>query len=192
MPIPTIKQIIAHKSWLLSHVKASYWPGKIFLQVHHSLYTVSFHGQILFNDHNINPVKEANVAILYFLNNQDNILENNTIPITAPAKKIKIGTISKFFIANIMVSYIHNSTSIKLPDIQGNIMAQMAIAQQIKVHRHVEVIDRGVLVGAVMKKANNQNIIKQTTHFQFHFTCLHKSIEEISIRPKKNDRIKMG
>ena len=80
----------------------------------------------------------------------------------------------------------------KLPDIQGNIIAQIAIAPQINVHRHVEVIDRGVLVGAVMKNANTQNIIKQTTHFQSRFTCLHKSMEEIRINPKKKDQIKIG
>ena len=120
------------------------------------------------------------------------MLENRTIPITAPAKKIKIGTISKFFIANIIVSYIHNNTSMKLPEIQGNIIAQIAMAQQINVHRHVEVIDSGVLVGDVMKNAKIQNIIKQTTHFQSHFTCLHKSIEETRINPKKNAQIKIG
>ena len=177
---------------MLSPVRASNWFGKIFFQTHHWEYTVSFQGQILFNDHSINPVNDANVAILYFLNNQDNILENRTIPITAPAKKIKIGTISKFFMANIMVSYIHNNTNMKLPDIQGNIIAQMAIAPQINVHRHVEVIDSGVLVGEVIKNANIQNIIKHTIHFQFRFTCLHKSMEEISINPKKNDHIKIG
>ena len=130
---------------------ASYWFGNIFLHVHHSVYTVSFQGQILFNDHNINQVNDANVGILYFLNNQDNILENSIIPITAQAKKIKMGTISKFFMANIIVSYIHSKTSIKLPDIQGNIIAHIAIAPQINVHRHVEVIDSGVLVGEVKK-----------------------------------------
>ena len=153
---------------------------------------VSFHGHILFTDHNINQVNDANVAILNFLNSQDNILENNTIPIIAQAKNINIVTISRFFIANIIVSYIHNNTSMKLPDIQGNIIAQIAIAPQINVHRHVEVIDNGVLVGAVMKKANTQNIIKQTIHFQFRFTCLHNSIEEMSINPKKKDQIKIG
>jgi hypothetical protein len=94
--------------------------------------------------------------------------------------------------ANIIVSYIHNSTSIKLPDIQGNIIAQIAIAPQINVHRHVDVIDSGVLVGEVMKNANTQNIIRQTIHFQSRFTCLHKSIEEIRINPKKKDHIRIG
>ena len=164
----------------------------MFLPTHHSEYTVSFHGQILFNDHNINQVNAANVGILYFLNNQDNILENSIIPIIAQAKKIKIGTISKFLIANIIVSYIHSKTNMKLPDIQGNIIAHIAIAPQINVHRQVEVIASGVLVGAVMKKASTQNITKQITHFQSHFTCLHKSIEEMSINPKKNDHIKIG
>lgn len=153
---------------------------------------MSFHGQILFNDHSINPVNDANVAILYFLNNQDNMLENRIIPITAPAKKIKIGTISKFFIANIIVSYIHNNTNMKLPDIPGNIIAQIAIAPQINIHHHVEVIASGVLVGEVIKNANTQNIIKQIMHFQSRFTCLHKSIEEMSINPKKKDQIKIG
>ena len=140
----------------------------------------------------MNPVNAANVGILNFLNNQDNTLENNMIPIAAPAKKIKIGMISKFFIANIIVSYIHNSTSMKLPDIQGRIMAHIAIAPQINVHHHVDVIESGVLVGEVIKNANIQNIIKHITHFQFHLTCLHKSIDEIRINQKKNDQIKIG
>lgn len=164
----------------------------MFFPIHKSASKVSFHGHILFNDHSINPVKEANVAILYFLNSRDNILENNTIPIIAPAIKIIIGTISKFLIASIIVSYIHNNTSIKLPDIQGNIIAQMAIDQQINIHHQEDVIDSGVFVGAVIKNANTQNIIRQTIHFQFHFTCLHKRIEEISINPKKNAQIKIG
>ena len=80
----------------------------------------------------------------------------------------------------------------KLPDIQGNIIAHIAIAPQINVHRQVEVISSGVLVGAVMKKASTQNITKQIRRFQSHFTCLHNNIEEISINPKKKDQIKIG
>ena len=60
IPIPTIKKIIAHKNWL-SHW---YWSGKIFFAVHKLASKVSFHGQILFKDHSINPVKEARVIIL--------------------------------------------------------------------------------------------------------------------------------
>ena len=92
--IPIKKQTIAHNNCLSRHVSSSKWLfGNIFLHVHHSVYTVSFQGQILFNDHNINPVNAAIVGILNFLNNQDNIFENSIIPITAQAKKIKIGTI---------------------------------------------------------------------------------------------------
>mgnify|MGYP006988834077 FL=1 len=120
------------------------------------------------------------------------MLENNTIPITAQAKNINIGTISKFFTAIIMVSYIHRSTSIKLPDIQGNIIAQIAIAPQINVHRHVSVIAKGVFVGAVIKKANIQNTIKQAMDFQSRLTFFPKNIEEISINQKKKDQIKIG
>ena len=80
----------------------------------------------------------------------------------------------------------------KLPDIQGNIMAHIAIAPQINVRRHVEVIDNGVLAGDVIKKANIQNTSKQSMHFQFRFTCLPKRMEEIRINPKKNDQIRMG
>ena len=173
-------------------MRDSYCPGKIFFHVHHSEYTVSFQGQILFNDHSINPVKDANVAILYFLNNHDNILENNTIPITAHAKKINMGTISKFFIANFIVSYTHSNTNMKLPDIQGNIIAQIAIDQQINIHHQEDVIDNGVLVGDVIKNAIIQNMIKQRIVFQFHLTCLHRRIEDIKIRPKKKDQINIG
>ena len=183
---------MAHKIWLLSHVRDSNWFGNIFLHVHHSLYTVSFQGQILFKEPSINPVNDANVAILNFLNSQDNTFENNIIPIMAQAKKIKIGTISRFLIANIIVSYIHSNTNMKLPEIPGKIIAQIAIAPHMNIHHQVEVIDRGVLVGDVIKKAKIQNIIKQTIAFQFHLTCFHKSIEEIRINPKKNDQIKIG
>jgi hypothetical protein len=37
----------------------------------------------------------------------------------------------------------------KLPEIPGKIIAQIAIVPQMKVHRQVEVMERGVLVGAV-------------------------------------------
>ena len=80
----------------------------------------------------------------------------------------------------------------KLPEIPGKIIAQIAIEPQINIHHHDEVIESGVLVGEVIKNANIQNIIKQTIHFRFRFTCLHKSIEEIRINPKKNDHIKIG
>ena len=85
------------------------------------------------------------------MNSRESTLENNTIQITAQTAKIQIVTISKFLIANIIVSYIHSNTSMKLPEIHGKIIAQMAIEPQIKVHHRVDVIERGVLVGAVIK-----------------------------------------
>jgi hypothetical protein len=91
------------------------------------------------------------VIILKCLNNQERILENNTIQTKAQAQNIHIVEISKFLIASIIVSYIHSSTNMKLPEIQGRIIAHIAIDQHIKVHHHVEVIERGVLVGAVIK-----------------------------------------
>ena len=126
------------------------------------------------------------------MNSQESTFENKISQITAHTAKIQIVVISRFLIANIIVSYIHSNTSMKLPDIQGNIIAQIAIAPQIKVHHHVDVIESGVFVGAVIKNANIQNIIKQATHFQFHLTCFHKSIEDINISQKKKDQIKIG
>ena len=79
------------------------------------------------------------------------MFENRTIQITAQTAKIQIVTISKFLIANIIVSYIHSNTSMKLPEIHGKIIAQIAIEPQMKVHHRVEVIERGVFVGAVIK-----------------------------------------
>ena len=85
------------------------------------------------------------------MNNQERIFENNKIQIIAQAAKIQIVTISRFLIAFIIVSYIHSNTSIKLPEIHGKIIAQMAIDPQMKVHHRVEVIERGAFVGEVMK-----------------------------------------
>jgi hypothetical protein len=85
------------------------------------------------------------------LNNRERTFENNISQIIAHAAKIHIVAISKFLIANIIVSYIHSNTSMKLPEIPGKIIAQIAIDPQIKVHHQVEVIESGVLVGAVIK-----------------------------------------
>jgi hypothetical protein len=126
------------------------------------------------------------------LNNQESIFENSTIHITAQTAKIQIVVISKFLIANIIVSYIHSNTSMKLPEIPGKIIAQIAIDPQMKVHHHVEVIERGVFVGAVMKKARTQNIIRQRTVFQSRLTCFQRNTAEIKINPTKNDQISIG
>ena len=80
----------------------------------------------------------------------------------------------------------------KLPEIPGKIIAQIAIAPQMKVHRQVEVMERGVLVGAVMKNAKTQNIIKHRIVFQFRFTCFQRNTAEIRINPTKNDQINIG
>ena len=85
------------------------------------------------------------------MNNQERMFENKISQIIAHIQKIHIVETSKFLIANIIVSYIHSNTSIKLPEIPGKIIAQIAIAPQIKVHHQVEVIESGVLVGAVIK-----------------------------------------
>ena len=126
------------------------------------------------------------------MNNQESTFENKIIPITAQAAKIQIVAMSKFFTASIIVSYIHSNTSMKLPEIPGKIIAQIAIAPQMKVHHQVEVMERGVLVGAVMKKAKIQNIIKHRIVFQFRFTCFPRNTAEIKINPTKNDQINIG
>lgn len=126
------------------------------------------------------------------MNNQESIFENNTIQITAHRAKIHIVTISKSLIANIIVSYIPNNTNMKLPEIHGKIIAQIAIDPQMKVHHRVEVIERGVLVGAVMKKAISQKITKQATVIQSRLTCFQRNTAEIKINPTKNDQINIG
>ena len=126
------------------------------------------------------------------MNSQERTFENRTIQITAQAAKIQIVTISKFFIASIIVSYIHSNTSMKLPEIPGKIIAQIAIDPQMNVHHQVEVIERGVFVGAVMKKAKIQNIIKHRIVFQSRLTCFQRNTAEIKINPTKNDQINIG
>ena len=126
------------------------------------------------------------------MNNRERTFEKRISQITAHAAKIQIVVISKFLIANIIVSYIHSSTSMKLPEIPGKIIAQIAIDPQMKVHHHVEVIERGVFVGAVIKKAKTQNIIKHIIVFQSRLTCFQRNTAEIKINPTKNDQINIG
>ena len=80
----------------------------------------------------------------------------------------------------------------KLPEIHGNIIAQIAIDPHINVHHQVEVIESGVLVGAVIKKAKTQNMIKHRIVFQSRFTCFQRNTAEIKINPTKNDQINIG
>ena len=126
------------------------------------------------------------------MNNQERTFENRISQITAHAAKIQIVVISKFLIANIIVSYIHSNTSMKLPEIPGKIIAQIAIDPQMKIHHQDEVIETGVLVGAVIKKAKIQNIIKHRIVFQSRLTCLQRNTAEIKINPTKNDQINIG
>lgn len=126
------------------------------------------------------------------MNNQERTFENKINQITAHIAKIHIVTISRFLTASMIVSYIHNNTSMKLPEIPGKIIAQIAMEPQISVHRRVDVIERGVFEGFVMKKAKIQNIIRQRIVFQSRLTCFPRNTAEIRINPMKNDRISMG
>jgi hypothetical protein len=76
------------------------------------------------------------------LNSQERTFENKISQITAHAQKIKIVEISKFLTASIIYSYIQSNTSMKLPEIPGKIIAQIAIAQQIKIYGQVISTDR--------------------------------------------------
>ena len=76
------------------------------------------------------------------MNSHESTFENSTIHIKAHAAKIQIVAISKFLIANIIYSYIHSNTSMKLPEIPGKIIAQIAIAQQINMYGHVISTDK--------------------------------------------------
>ena len=80
----------------------------------------------------------------------------------------------------------------KLPEIPGKIIAQIAIEPQIKIHHHEEVIESGVFVGAVIKNAKIQNKIKHRIVFHFRLTCLQRNTAEIKINPTKNDQINIG
>lgn len=126
------------------------------------------------------------------MNSQESTLENSTIPITAQIAKIQIVIKSLSVTAVKIDSYSHNNNNMKLPDIPGKIIAQIAIAPQMKVHRQVDVIESGVLVGAVIKKAKIQNIIKLRIVFQFRLTCFQRKIAEIRINQTKKDQINIG
>jgi hypothetical protein len=80
----------------------------------------------------------------------------------------------------------------KLPEIQGKIIAQIAIHPQIKIHHQVEVIESGVLLGFVIKNAKIQNTIKHKIVIRFRLTCFQRNIADININHIKKDRINIG
>ena len=94
--------------------------------------------------------------------------------------------------ASIIYSYIPSNTSMKLPEIPGRIIAQIAIAQQIKIYGQVISTDRAQFCGSVIKKARTQNRINARIVFQFRLTCFPRNIAEIKINPIKNDQTSIG
>ena len=106
--------------------------------------TTSFQGQTLFREPSIKPVSTASVMLRKCTSAYDKIREKEVIPIQAPAPNTAITTTSSVFTASIMKKYLPNSTRMKLPEIPGRIMAQMAMAPHRKMKSRLEGVSAGV------------------------------------------------
>jgi hypothetical protein len=84
-----------------------------------------------------NPHNEAKVSIFHFLKSRETTLEKSKIQTTAPAQKSAITGKFKLLTAVKTYSYCPNKTRIKLPEIHGKIIAQIATAPHKKRYRQV-------------------------------------------------------
>ncbi|MNG24613.1 hypothetical protein D3C84_1093600 [compost metagenome] len=89
---------------------------------------VSFHGQILFSEPSIKPVRNASARSRQRTSSQRRRPAKLTIPTRQPlANRTSTGR-SRLFTAPRMKGYSPSRTRMKLPEIPGRIMAQMAMA----------------------------------------------------------------
>ena len=129
-----------------------YWSGHILVSskgfstpwLSINVSTVFFHGHTLFNDPNIKPVSTAKVIFLKCFSAYESTREKVVIPIQAPAPNITMIFISSVFTASIIKKYFPSSTNIKLPDIPGRIIAQIAIAPHKKINNKFDGVSAGV------------------------------------------------
>ena len=98
----------------------------------------------MFSEPNMKPVNTANVILRKCFNAYERTREKEVIPIKAPTKNTNKTVISSVLTASIIKKYLPNSTKIKLPDIPGNIIAQMAIAPQRNIKNKLEGVSAGV------------------------------------------------
>ena len=89
---------------------------------------VSFQGQIFGNVPIIRPVRKIRVMSLNRLRSQDKTWEKLSKPMTQPVRNNSRMVISNDLTAPSTGLYIPMSSRIKLPEMPGKIIAQMAIA----------------------------------------------------------------
>lgn len=105
---------------------------------------VSFQGQIFGNVPIIKPVKNIRVKSRNLRSNHDNRCEKDSKPITQPDKNsANVSTWKPFTAAN-TGAYIPINNKIKLPEIPGKIIAQIAIAPANSVLMAVGSMCRGL------------------------------------------------
>ena len=106
----------------------------------------------------------------YLANIHFNTLEKDKSPITAPAIKTPIVNRFLSFTAPKTVSYDPISNKIKLPEIPGKIIAQIAIIPETKINHISSEFDNGGRI--VIQKANPVPIIRLIIAPAFQlFTC---------------------
>src|SRR5690606_34270845 len=104
---------------------------------------VCFQGQILLREPSIIPVKSARVTSWNRLSIQLRKWEMESKPTTQPQAKTKRTEKCRDFTAARMGAYIPMTSRIKLPEIPGRIIAQMAIIPLKKRVKRVTSISRG-------------------------------------------------
>ena len=92
----------------------------------------------------MNPANTAIVISWNLRRANDNTRENVVIPIAAPAINTNITGTLNVLTASMIYKYFPSNTKIKLPEIPGKIMAQMAIAPQRKIKSKLLGVSAGV------------------------------------------------
>ena len=84
------------------------------------------------------------------------VFENPRSPMTQPEPKIIMTTKLNSFMDSRIKVYLPNSNRIKLPDIPGSIMAQIAIAPDKKMNHRVSGVETGLRLVIIRAKYNTR------------------------------------
>src|SRR5690606_27637287 len=116
------------------------------------------------------------------------ICEKLSNPTPQPAANVTITMILKSLSAPVTYSYFFRSSKIKLPDIPGKIIAQIAIIPLKKINQSEVGVSDGVAMVIKYATAIPTNSIKIFI-ILIYVILLKTATAEATIRPKKNDHI---
>ncbi len=139
----------------------------------------------------VKPIRTRRVCFSYFPISQCRNFEKATMPITQPRAKTRSTGMFSSLTAFMMNSYFPSRTRMKLPEIPGRIIVQMAMAPHSAMNQRSDVVSVGERRQMNAPRATPP--INQQRSLPFHpLMSESMNMAETIIRPKKNAQVWTG